>query len=233
MRTLLVDHHPKLTRVMQGALLDRGFTVDVMPTLDEASFAFSSARYEILLVELALPDGDGLDWLRQLRREGHSTPVIMMSSVDDLDTRIAVFNGGADDFLPKPISPDELIARIRAVLRRSTQVTGPIVTFGNLTFDPISRQVSVGGQPLKIPRRELGILEHLLNRAGRTVPREFLVDGLYAFDDEVSTNALEVGIYRLRGLLGQSGATILIKTVRGIGYVLELKDEPLDIGSRN
>ncbi|MEI9414630.1 response regulator transcription factor [Mesorhizobium sp. Cs1299R1N1] len=226
MRTLLVDHHAKLTQVMQGALLDCGFTVDVMPTLDEASLAFGCARYEILLLELALPDGDGLDWLRQLRREGHSVPAIMMSSLDDLDTRIAIFNGGADDFLRKPVSTDELIARIRAVLRRSTQVTDPIVTFGNLTFDPIGRQVSVGGQPLKIPRRELCILEHLLNRAGRTLPRELLVDSLYAFDEEVSSNALEVGIYRLRALLGQSGATLSIKTVRGIGYVLELNDRP-------
>ncbi|MGX5851792.1 response regulator [Mesorhizobium sp. PL10] len=228
MRTLLVDHHSKLTQVMQRALLDRGFTVDVMPTVADASLAFGVARYEILLIELALPDGDGLDWLRQLRRQGHSVPAIIMSSLDDLETRISIFNGGADDFLRRPVSTDELIARIRAVLRRSTQVADPIVTFGNLTFDPIGRQVSVAGQPLKIPRRELSILEHLLNRAGRTCPRELLVDSLYAFDDEVSSNALEVGIYRLRGILGQARATITIKTARGIGYVLEVNDGPPD-----
>ncbi|KAA3448037.1 DNA-binding response regulator [Mesorhizobium sp. SARCC-RB16n] len=228
MRMLLVDHHAKLTRVMQVALLDRGFAVDVMPTLDEASLAFGAVRYDILLLELVLPDGNGLDWLRQLRREKHPIPAIMMSSQDDLDTRIAIFNGGADDFLPKPVSTDELIARVRAVLRRSTQVTDPVVTFGNLTFDPIGRQVSVAGQPLKIPRRELCILEHLLNRAGRTLPRAFLVDSLYSFDNEVSSNALEVGIYRLRALLGQAGATLMIKTARGIGYVLELNDKPPD-----
>ncbi|MGX9148027.1 response regulator [Mesorhizobium sp. 128a] len=224
MRTLLVDHHAKLTPVMQGALLDRGFTVDVVATLEEASLAVGCARYEIILLELALPDGDGLDWLRQLRREGHTIPAIIMSSLDELDKRIAIFNGGADDFLPKPVSTDELIARIRAVLRRSAHVADPIVTFGNLTFDPIGRQVSVGGQPLKIPRRELCILEHLLKRAGRTLPRELLVGSLYAFDDEVTSNALEVGIHRLRALLGQSGATLLIRTVRGIGYALELNE---------
>ncbi|MEI9411566.1 MULTISPECIES: response regulator transcription factor [unclassified Mesorhizobium] len=224
MRTLLVDHHAKLAQVMQAALLDYGFTVDVVPTLEEASVAFGFARYEFLLLELALPDGCALGWLKRLRREGHSIPAIIMSSLDDRDTRIAIFNGGADDFLPKPVSTDELIARIRAVLRRSRQEADSDVTFGNLTFDPIGRQVSVGGQPLKIPRRELCILEHLLTRAGRTSQRELLLGSLYAFDDEVTSNALDVGIYRLRALLGASGATLLIRTVRGIGYALELNE---------
>ncbi|WP_404294715.1 response regulator (plasmid) [Microvirga sp. RSM25] len=224
MRTLLIDHHADFARAAQGALFDCGFAVDVSRTLDEASIAFSCASYAILLLELVLPDGNGLDWLRQLRREGHSMPAIMMSSLNDLDTRIAIFNGGADDFLPKPVSTNELIARMRAILRRPTQVAGPIVTLGNLTFDPIDRIVSVGDRPLKIARRELCILEHLLNRAGRTVPRALLVDNLYAFDNEVSKNALEAGIYRLRGHLCRSGATLRIKTAHGIGYILELND---------
>ncbi|OAF12487.1 response regulator transcription factor [Bradyrhizobium neotropicale] len=222
MRILLVDHHADFAHAVQGQLLDCGFAVDVTATLDEAAAAFGCACYDILLLELALPDGSGLDWLKQLRRDGHSMPAIMMSSLNDLGRRIAIFNGGADDFLPKPVSTDELIARMRAVLRRSTQMTTPVVTFGNLNFDPIGRQVSVGGRPLKIARREVCILEHLLSRAGRTVPRASLEDSLYAFDDEVSTNALEVGIYRLRGHLSQSGATLKIKTARGIGYILEL-----------
>ncbi|MEX2697603.1 response regulator [Rhizobium mongolense] len=222
MRTLLVDHHSDLARSVRGALAECGFTVDVARTLEEASTAICFASYEIMLLELALPDGDSLDWLRQLRRDGHSIPAIIMSNLNDLDRRIAIFNGGADDFLPKPLSSDELVARMRAVLRRSTQATDPILEFGNLTFDPISRQVCVGGRPLKIARRELTILEHLLNRAGRTVPREQLEDSVYAFNHEVSANALEVGIYRLRGHLTKSAATLRIKTTRGIGYILEL-----------
>ncbi|WP_027584610.1 response regulator transcription factor [Bradyrhizobium sp. Ai1a-2] len=222
MRTLLVDHEADLARAVQGALSNCGFAVDVTRTLDEATAAFGCASYDILLLELVLPDGNGLDWLKQLRRDGHSTPVVMMSSLNDLGRRIAIFNGGADDFLPKPVSIDELIARMRATLRRSTQMTAPVVTFGNLKFDPISRQVSVNGRPLRIARREVCILEHLLSRAGRTVARTSLEDSLYTFDNEVSTNALEVGIYRLRGLLNRSGATLSIKTARRIGYVLEL-----------
>lgn len=224
MRTLLVDHHADLTRAVRVALGDSGFAVDVVGTLEQASSAFFCASYEILLLELALPDGDGLGWLRQLRSDGYSVPAVIMSSLDDLEKRIAIFNGGADDFLLKPVSTDELIARMRAILRRSTQMTDPIVAFGNLDFDPIARQVFVAGHPLIIARRELCILEHLLNRAGRIVPRAQLEDHLYSFNDEVSGNALEVGIYRLRGHLSRSGATPRIKTVRGIGYVLEFTD---------
>ncbi|MGY3622278.1 response regulator transcription factor [Bradyrhizobium sp. USDA 10063] len=222
MRILVVDHHADCARAVQGALLGCGFAVDVTPTLDEAALALCYATYDILLLELALPDGNGLDWLKQLRRDGHSVPAMMMSSFNDLRRRIAIFNGGADDFLPKPVSTDELIARMRAILRRSTQMIAPVVTFGNLNFDPIGRQVSVGGRPLKIARRELCILEHLLSRGGKTVSRASLEDSLYTFDNEVSTNALEVAMYRLRGHLSQSGATLRIKNARGIGYFLEL-----------
>ncbi|CAH2398136.1 MULTISPECIES: winged helix-turn-helix domain-containing protein [Mesorhizobium] len=221
MRTLFVDHHADLTRAVGVALGDSGFAVDIVRTLEQASSAFSCASYEVLLLELALPDGNGLDWLKQLRSEGHSVPALVLSDVDDLEKRIAIFNGGADDFLLKPVCTNELIARMRAVLRRSAQMTDPFIVFGNLHFDPIGRQVSVAGHPLTVARRELCILEHLLNRAGRIVPRSQLEDHLYSFNDEVSANALEVGIYRLRGYLSRSGATPRIKTVRGIGYILE------------
>ncbi|GGI27738.1 MULTISPECIES: response regulator [Bradyrhizobium] len=227
MRILLVDQDAAFVRAAKKTLFVRGFAVDLISTLDEAETALSCASYHILLLELALPDGNGLDWLKQLRREGYSMPAMMMSSLSDLETRIAIFNGGADDFLPKPVSIDELIARMRAILRRSTQLTAPVITFGNLHFDPIGRQVSVDGRPLRIARREVCILEHLLSRAGRTVPRALLEESLYAFDDEVSTNALEVGIYRLRTHLSKSGTTLRIKTARGVGYALELKNDPL------
>lgn len=224
MRTLLVDHERDPARIIHQALSGCGFAVDLASTLDEAAAAVGCARYDILLIELSLPDGDGLEWLKQLRRDGYSMPAVMMSSLNQLGRRIAIFNGGADDFLPKPVSPDELIARMRATLRRANQMTAPVVTFGNLRFDPIGRQASVNGRPLKIARREVCILEHLLSRAGRIVARASLEDGLYAFDNEVSTNALEVGIYRLRAHLRQSGATLRIKTARGIGYILEVRD---------
>lgn len=223
MRVLLVDRDAAFARAVKAGLLDRGFAVDVIETLDEAETALGCASYHIVLLELILPDGNSLDWLKQLRRQGCPTPAMMISNLNDVATRIEIFNGGADDFLRKPVSIDELIARMRAILRRSTQMTAPVVIFGNLHFDPIGRQVTVEGRPLRIARREVCILELLLSRAGRTVPRASLEEGLYAFDEEVSTNALEVAIYRLRTHLSQSGATLRIKTARGIGYGLELK----------
>ncbi|RDJ04507.1 response regulator [Rhizobium grahamii] len=225
MRTLLVDDHADLTRALLDALCDGGFVVDVARTLEDASVAFSCASYAILLLELVLPDGDGLHWLRQLRSDGHLIPAVVMSGHNERDVRIKVLNAGADCFVPKPFSIDELLAGMRAILRRSTQKTSPLLTFGNLKFDSIGREVFVEEQPVRIAHRELCILEHLLNRPGRTVSRAQLENSLYAFDDEVSANALEVGIYRLRGLLSRSGATLRIKTARGIGYILEMVDD--------
>ncbi|MCP3392401.1 response regulator transcription factor [Bradyrhizobium sp. CCGB12] len=225
MRTLLVDHETDPARVIHEALSDCGFAVDFACNLDEAAAAFECASYDILLLELDLPDGDGLDWLKKLRRYGHLMPAVTMSRFNELVRRIAVFNGGADDFLPKPVSTDELIARMRATLRRSTQMPAPVVTLGNLRFDTIGRQAWVNGRPLNIARREICILEHLLSRAGRTVARAALEDGLYTFNKEVSTNALEAGIYRLRSHLIEAGATLRIKTARGIGYALELEGQ--------
>lgn len=222
MRTLLVDHQTAFARAVQGALVDCGFAVDVTRTLDEAAAAVDCACYDILLLELALPDGDGLDWLKQLRRSGKSMPAMVISGLNDLDRRIASFNGGADDFLSKPLSTVELIARMRAILRRSKQMTAPLIVFGNVEFDPIARQAWVDGRPLGIARRELCLLEHLLSHAGRTVPRASLEDSIYSFDNEVSTNALEAAIYRLRGHLRRSAATLRIRSARSIGYSLEL-----------
>ncbi|MFB6418749.1 response regulator [Bradyrhizobium tunisiense] len=222
MRCCLPGSQHVFARAVQGALVECGFAVDVTRTLDEAAAALDCACYDILLLELALPDGDGLDWLKQLRRNGKSMPAMVISGLNELDLRIASFNGGADDFLPKPLSTVELIARMRAILRRSKQMTAPLIIFGNVEFDPIARQAWVDGRPLRIAHRELCVLEYLLSHAGRTVPRASLEDSIYSFDREVSTNALEAAIYRLRGHLRRSAATLRIRSARSIGYSLEL-----------
>ncbi|CCD85335.1 Transcriptional regulatory protein (TtsI) [Bradyrhizobium sp. ORS 285] len=224
MRVLLIDNQTSFAGKAQRALLHCGFAVDLVPTLDDAAAALPCATYHILIIELLLPDGNSLNWIRHLRSASLSMPIIATSTVGDIGKRIETLNAGADDFLSKPFSTDELIARMRAILRRSTQIADPVLSYGNLRFDPIARQVSVGGRCLRMARREVCILEHLLQRAGRTVPRSALEDSIYAFDDEVSTNALEVGIYRLRAHLTHARATLRIRTVRGIGYTLELYD---------
>ncbi|MGQ4274912.1 response regulator [Terrihabitans sp. B22-R8] len=225
MRTLLIDQHEEHAGMVQTALAQSGFAVDVAHSLDDASAAFDCASYDILLLELSLPDGSGLSWLKQLRRNGHAVPAMIMSAIDDPQKRIEVYNGGADDFLPKPLAAEELVARMRALLRRSSQITDTTIRAGNLSFDPIGRQAYVNETALKIARRELCILEVLLNRLGRVVPRGSLEESIYTFDEEVSANALEVGVYRLRCHLSQSRADLKIRTVRGIGYTLEIVSE--------
>lgn len=146
MRTLLVDHQTAFARAVQGARVDCGFAIDVRRTLDEAAAALDRACYDMLLLELALPDGDGLDWLKQLRRSGKSMPAMVISGLDDLDRRIASFNGGADDFLSKPLPTVELIARMRAILRRSKQMTAPL-------YSGMSNSIRLPGKPGLMGRR--------------------------------------------------------------------------------
>lgn len=228
MRTLLVEKHEHQALDVQAALTKSGFAVDLSSTLEDASAAIDCANYNILLLDLTLPDGDGLSWLRQIRRRGLSVPTMVMSEKNDPLKRIEVYNGGADDFLAKPISIDELIARMRAILRRPQTMSENIFSLGSLTIDTVGRQAMINNSPLNIARRELCILEVLANRAGRVVTRAALEESIYNFTDEVSSNALEVGVYRLRTLLSKAHADVQIRTARGIGYVLELKGANAD-----
>jgi two-component system OmpR family response regulator len=221
MRTLLVDNQKDLAAAMRNCLVVNGFAVDVTRTLDEASAAFDCATYDVLVLDSILPDGDGMSWLKRLRHEGHITPAVVVSTLNEVDRRIEALNGGADDFLPKPVHLGELIARIRAVLRRTNQLVSPQIEVGNLSFDPIGRQAKIRGVSALIARRDLCLLEALLRRFGRVVARTSLEESLYSFENEVSPNAIEVGVYRLRSHLSRARATVRIRTVRGIGYVLE------------
>jgi len=227
MRILLIEDQRDLAAVLADGLRYSGFAVDTARTMDEASEAAVVAPYDMILVDRKLPDGDGLDWVRKQRRVGSSTPVIVITAtMPDVDDGIEGLNAGADDYVLKPVLIDELVARIRAVLRRPATALNPILNVGNIALDLTNRQVSVGGCPVHIPRREVGLIELLMRRFGRVVPRTALEESLYSFDDEVSPNAIEVAVYRLRTHLSRSGATVTIRTVRGMGYVLEEETRP-------
>jgi DNA-binding response OmpR family regulator len=146
---------------------------------------------------------------------------VITATMPDVDARIEGLNAGADDYVLKPVLIEELVARIRAILRRPAAALHPVLHAGNVAFDLTSRQVFVAGRPVHIPRREAGLIELLIRRIGRVVPRAALEESLYSFDDEVSPNAIEVAVYRLRTLLAKAGATVAIRTVRGMGYMLE------------
>jgi two-component system, OmpR family, response regulator len=222
MRILLVEDNPKLAAIVSDILRANGFAADHAACLEEASVAITTAVFDAILLDRCLPDGDGLIWLRGERRKGCTVPTIIMSG-NHLDTNAKVdgLNGGADDYLGKPADPDEMIARLRAVLRRPQKMLQPVLRAANLEFDPASRQIWVGLNAISLPRRETCLLETLLRRHGRVVPKAMIEETLYGYDDEVSVNAIEVGIYRLRSQLQASGAALSVRTVRGVGYILE------------
>lgn len=230
MRILVVDDNRACAECIGEYLRDAGFVVDHVEDLEAATDSISVAAYDAILVDRMLPDGDGLDWVRSRRRAGSTVPMLIITAErDEVDHRVEGLNAGADDYILKPASLDELVARIRAVLRRPAAVLDPVLRAGNVEFDPANREVRVAGKPLRMPRRETCIFEMLIRRVGKTVTKSVLEEGLYSFEDEVSSNAIEVGIYRLRGQLMGSNATAKVRTVRGTGYVLEPVDVPIDI----
>jgi DNA-binding response OmpR family regulator len=223
MRVLLVEDEPKVAAVISDILKFNGFTADSVGTLEDASESVAVVTYDAILLDRKLPDGDGLHWLRHRRRSGWPIPALILTAeMDSVDDRIEGLNAGADDYILKPVNMDELIARLRAVLRRPTTALGPVMRAGNVEFDPAGRQVWVNGVSVKVPRREICLLEVLMRRFGRVVPKSALEESLFSYDNDVSSNALEVGIYRLRSHLSKSGAAVSIRTDRGIGYILEL-----------
>ena len=224
MRVLIIEDNRRLAALIAKGCETAGFAVDICNDLDEARSALATARYDIAVLDLGLPDGDGLDLLASLRQKGSELPVIVLTARDALESRVEGLNAGADDYLLKPFAMEELVARIRALLRRPGQALGRKLTAGNVEFDTVAREVSIAGVPTTFSRRETDLLETLLRRQGRVVPKDAIEESLYAFGDDVSSNTIEVAIHRLRKRLGESGADIEVHTLRGIGYVLSPRE---------
>lgn len=219
MRLLLIEDDRLIAQSVHAALTAIGNTVDVVATHAAASSALAHDRFDLLLLDLGLPDGSGLDLLAAQRRAGDATPVLIITARDDVDDRVRGLDLGADDYLAKPFSLAELEARVRALLRRSQQRLDNRLTLGRISVDSIHGTASLDDDLLDLPRRELRLLEGLLLHAERIVPRETLERRLFGFD-EVGPNALEVYISRLRKRLIGSG--VAIRTLRGLGYRIEL-----------
>lgn len=219
MRILLVEDHPPLAEAVADALRRAGFAVDHAGTAGEARELAGLAPYALVLLDLGLPDGDGLHLLPVLRDEGR-VPVIVLTARDQLADRLAGLDGGADDYVVKPVDMPELIARCRAVLRRPGDRSGTVLRIGPLAFDTVARTASVHDEPILLGRRELGVLEQLMRRAGRVAPRRALEDAVYTLDDEVGPNALEAAVSRLRRGLDAAGCPLPIVTIRGVGWML-------------
>lgn len=218
MRLLVIEDDALIARSLERALAPLGNTVEVFATRAEAAAALRHDRFDLILLDLGLPDGDGLELLAALRDRGDITPVLILTARDGIDDRVSGLDLGADDYLAKPFSLAELEARVRALLRRSQQRSDNRLRFGGLVFDPATGVATLGEAPLALPRRELLLLEGLLLHAGGIAPREALERRLFGFD-EVGSNALEVYVSRLRKRL--AGSELKIRTFRGLGYRLE------------
>lgn len=220
MRLLLIEDNERLQELLGRALTGDGFAVDAARNLREAQEFVAAARYDLIVLDLGLPDGDGLTLIKALRGRAVPVPILVMTARDGLDDRIAGLDLGADDYLVKPFATAELAARCRALLRRPGGVLGSVLTTGNLSLDCNAREVRIGAQLLTLSPREISLLELLMRKSGQVVPREVLENGLYALGQEVSPNALEAVVSRLRRKLSTGGATATLHTAHGVGYAL-------------
>ncbi len=220
MRVLLVEDNARLSNFIQKGLVAEGFSVDLFGTVNEAQAALGTIQYNVVVLDLGLLDGDGLDLLRELRNKGENIPVLILTARDGVDDRVKGLNSGGDDYMLKPFAMEELVARIRALMRRPGGALGVTLTAGNVSFDTTAREVCVSETPITISRREMGVLEQLMRWHGRVVPKDVLEDRIYGFEQQVGSNSVEVHISRLRKRLPNAGADVNIHTLRGVGYLL-------------
>jgi len=219
-RLLLVEDNERFAALLKQGLAGAGFTVDVTASAHDASAALETGRWDVIVLDRGLPDADGLDVLAGLRRRGDATPVLILTAHGSLKDRVTGLQSGADDYLVKPFALEELVARLQALLRRPGNLLGLALRLGNLTLDTVARQVFVDDRPIAFSAREIAVLEHLLRRSGRVVAKTLLEGSLYGPAQEVGSNAIEVHVHRLRRHLAETGASVQVHTVRGVGYMI-------------
>ena len=219
MRILIAEDDPALAEALRFALNQAGYAVDCADNGTAADEALKSEGFGMLILDLGLPKLDGLEVLRRLRKRNATLPVLILSGRERPEDKVSGLDLGADDYLVKPFSLNELQARVRALLRRGAGTAAPTLQYGNLSFDSVARVASVDDSPLQLSLHEAGVLEILLRRFGRIVSKEQLVEQLYSYDKEVSHNAIEVYVHRLRKKLTDSG--IEVHTHYGRGYVID------------
>jgi two-component system OmpR family response regulator len=216
MRVLLVEDEAGLGAAVRDHVAAEGHSVDWVRRLDEAAEHIRAVPYDLVLLDLLLPDGRGIDFLRRRRQAGDATPVIILTALDRISDRIAGLDAGADDYLVKPFDLSELSARLKAVARRYSGNPNPLLVLGDLSIDLAARAVTRDGRPVPLTAREWILLEAFLQRPGALLSKEQLEQHLYSFAAEIESNTIEVHVSRLRKKLGAD----IVETVRGMGYRL-------------
>jgi DNA-binding response OmpR family regulator len=226
MRLLVVEDNEALAELLTKGLNTAGFATDVVTSARDAREGLAMTRYAAVVLDLGLPDEDGLAVLRDLRARQDATPVLVLTARGGVNDRVAGLRSGADDYLVKPFAFEELVARVQALLRRPGELLGRLLRVGNVAFDTEARQVFVDDKPQLFSAREVAVLEILMRRNGRVVPKKLVEDQLFGLSIDVGSNAIEVYVYRLRKQLADSGATVQIHTIRGVGYLIGEGKEP-------
>ncbi len=217
MRILIVEDDHLLGEGIQTGLKQEGYAVDWVEDGEAADTALMTNNYELMVLDLGLPKKPGLEVLKDLRAKGDDMPVIILTAMDTVEDRVTGLDSGADDYLTKPFDLGELGARIRALLRRRGGRSNPVIEHKNIKLDPASHSVSKDDEPVDISPREYTILQLLLENRGKVMSRSRLEEGLYAWNNEVESNTVEVHIHHLRKKLGSE----LIRTIRGVGYIID------------
>jgi len=219
MKLLLIEDDDQLASGLKQNLLQQGYSVDHFDSIANALDASAQATYDLIILDLGLPDGDGLTFLQKYRKNNNS-PVIILTARDGIEHKINGLDLGADDYLAKPFDQTELQARIRALLRRSHGNSESTISAGKVLIDLNSRIVKVDNQVISLPRREFNLLETLIQNQGKVMTRFSLEQSLYSWDDDIESNVLEVHIHNLRKKINKT----FIKTVRGVGYMVNTND---------
>ncbi len=221
MRLLLVEDDPLIGNGVRAGLKLAGYTVDWVKDGQQASLAIGNGVYDLVVLDLGLPRKDGLALLEEVRRKGDAVPVLVLTARDSIQDRVRGLDAGADDYLVKPFDLDELTARVRALLRRRAGRAELVIRHGPMQLDPVAKRVDLRGKPVALSPREFALLHALLERPGAVLSREQLEERLYGWDEEVSSNAVEVHLHNLRRKMGPD----VIRNVRGIGYCVPDADE--------
>src|ERR1700742_5226666 len=220
MRLLVVEDNATLSELLAKGLRTAGYEVDLLATASEARDALMTTSYAAVILDLGLPDGDGLSLLRELRHRKDPTPVLVLTARGGLQDRVTGLRSGADDYLVKPFALEELVARLEAQLRRPGQFLGSHLRIANLSFDTQNRQASIDDQPQVLSARETAVLELLMRSKGRVVSKKQVEDHIFGHSGEVASNAIEVYVHRSRKQLADKGAKVQIHTIRGVGYLI-------------
>jgi two-component system, OmpR family, response regulator MprA len=222
-RILVVDDEPQLRRALERALKLDGYEVALAPDGEEALVALGAAPYDAVVLDVLMPNRDGLSVCRDLRERGDRTPILMLTARDAVQDRVDGLDAGADDYVVKPFALDELLARLRALLRRTNGGVEGTLSYADLTLDPATREVRRGDRPVELTKTEFALLEHLIRHPRLVLTRSQLFEAVWGYDFGPRSNSLEVYVGYLRRKTEEGGEPRLIQTVRGVGYTLREK----------